>query len=154
MFAVLPERPDLLENAGYQLVGFSVVMLALGALWGFLEISGAFFRRLEAGRTPPVETGEIAVPAAAATATNAPAVDLPPLTCALIVATVHAASEGRMRVLSATPIEPAMTHAIIAAAVHCAFGERARVVSVRPSHNDPSWAREGRRDIFSSHRIR
>ncbi|MFP4157712.1 MAG: OadG family protein [Opitutales bacterium] len=43
--------------------------------------------------------------------------------------------------------------AVIAAAVHTALGDRPhRVVSVRSA--GPGWAQEGRRQIFSSHRVR
>lgn len=155
MLAVLSERPDFIEGGVFQLVGFSVVILALGLLWGLLEISGACFRHVEAARDQEAATRRetlITLPVDSPTSGDAPA--LSPLTFALITATVHVASKGRMRVLSATPVEPAVIHAIIAAAVHCAFEGRVRVVSVQPSHSDPSWAREGRRDIFSSHRIR
>jgi hypothetical protein len=41
----------------------------------------------------------------------------------------------------------------ITAAVHAACGGRARVVSVSPSATG-DWAREGRRQIFSSHKVR
>ena len=43
--------------------------------------------------------------------------------------------------------------AVVAAAVHTVLGDRPhRVVSVRTS--GPGWAQEGRRQIFSSHRVR
>lgn len=43
--------------------------------------------------------------------------------------------------------------AVITAAVHSAIGDRAhRIISVHP--NRPAWAQEGRRQIFSSHRVR
>lgn len=48
--------------------------------------------------------------------------------------------------------DPALV-AVIAAAVHSVIGDRAhRIVSVRPG--GPGWAQEGRRQIFSSHRVR
>lgn len=48
--------------------------------------------------------------------------------------------------------DPALL-AVIAAAVHTMMGDRAhRVVSVRSA--GPGWAQEGRRQIFSSHRVR
>ena len=46
------------------------------------------------------------------------------------------------------------TQAVIAAAVHVTFQGRARVVAIGAVEPDPSWAREGRRAIFSSHRPR
>ncbi|MFW6217492.1 MAG: OadG family protein, partial [Verrucomicrobiota bacterium] len=43
--------------------------------------------------------------------------------------------------------------AVIAAAVHSVIGDRPhRVVSIRST--GPGWAQEGRRQIFSSHRVR
>lgn len=43
--------------------------------------------------------------------------------------------------------------AVIAAAIHCVMKERKhRIVSIRAS--DSSWAAEGRRQIFSSRRVR
>jgi len=43
--------------------------------------------------------------------------------------------------------------AVIAAAVHAVVGERAHhIVSIRPAAG--GWAQEGRRQIFSSHRVR
>lgn len=43
--------------------------------------------------------------------------------------------------------------AVVAAAVHSAMGDRPhRVVSIRSA--GPGWAQEGRRQIFSSHRVR
>ena len=49
-------------------------------------------------------------------------------------------------------LDPAIV-AVITAAVHTVMGQRAhRLVSIRPG--GPGWAQEGRRQIFSSHRIR
>jgi Na+-transporting methylmalonyl-CoA/oxaloacetate decarboxylase gamma subunit len=43
--------------------------------------------------------------------------------------------------------------AVVAAAVHSVFGDRAhRIISIR--NGDSGWAQEGRRQIFSSHRVR
>lgn len=153
LFAVLPDYPELGESIAYQLSGLLVVLVALGGIWILLEISGAVFRRNAGGkRTTP----SAPKPAAEAPITEIPqaGAEVSPLTCALITATVHAASQGRARILSVSSPEPEALHAIIAAAVHTVFEGRARVVSVNPVHSDPSWAREGRRDIFSSHRIR
>jgi hypothetical protein len=149
MLATLPEYPRFSESIAYQLSGLLVVFVALGGLWALLEVIGACFRCADR----KVGTVLVEPPASA----PPPPVDAPvmaPLTCALISATVHAASQGRARILSATPEAPPVTYAIIAAAVHCMFEGRVRIVSVSPVHSDPSWAREGRRDIFSSHRIR
>jgi hypothetical protein len=61
--------------------------------------------------------------------------------------------------MSTTPPSPAATtvpaviFAVIAAAIHATYGTNLRIVTIAPIQ-DPDWAREGRRDIFSSHRIR
>jgi len=52
----------------------------------------------------------------------------------------------------AQPIPPVL-FAIIAAAIHAAFGPNLTVITIIPI-SDQDWAREGRRDIFTSHRIR
>jgi len=51
------------------------------------------------------------------------------------------------------PLEEDVVPAIIAAAVHMAMGRRPhRIVSIQ--RKPTNWAAEGRRDIFSSHRVR
>lgn len=57
--------------------------------------------------------------------------------------------------MSSTPATqvPPVLMAVIAAAIHATYGKNLRIVTVSPVQ-DPDWAREGRRDIFSSHRIR
>lgn len=57
-----------------------------------------------------------------------------------------------MTTSSANSLPPAL-YAIIAAAVHVTFGNSLRIVAVIPLA-DRDWAREGRRDIFTSHRLR
>jgi hypothetical protein len=51
-----------------------------------------------------------------------------------------------------TPLPPHLL-AIIAASIHATFAGKVRIVAVIPIF-DADWAREGRRDIFTSHRIR
>lgn len=42
---------------------------------------------------------------------------------------------------------------VIAAAIHCVLGDRPhRIVAIQEA--SPAWAQEGRRQIFSSHRVR
>ncbi len=48
---------------------------------------------------------------------------------------------------------PPVLMAIIAAAIHASYGSNLRVVTIIPLQ-EQDWAREGRRDIFSSHRLR
>ena len=51
------------------------------------------------------------------------------------------------------PVPPTLLTIIIAAAIHAAYGPNLRIVTIAPVH-DVEWAREGRRDIFSSRRLR
>ncbi len=53
---------------------------------------------------------------------------------------------------TAAPVPPLIL-AVIAAAIHASYGTNLHIVAVSPIQ-DPDWAREGRREIFSSHRIR
>lgn len=48
---------------------------------------------------------------------------------------------------------PSVLAAVIAAAVAVSLDRPARILSIQPS-TDVNWAREGRRDHFSSHRVR
>ncbi len=48
---------------------------------------------------------------------------------------------------------PPALFALIAAAIHVAHGSQMRIVTIIPLQ-EQDWAREGRRDIFSSHRLR
>lgn len=54
---------------------------------------------------------------------------------------------------ASAPVPPAIL-AVIAAAIHCALAGRGRVIAVSTVLIDPDWAREGRRHIFSSHKVR
>lgn len=44
--------------------------------------------------------------------------------------------------------------AVIAAAVHATVGPRHRIHAVTPAEPPVDWAREGRRQIFASHKVR
>ncbi len=48
---------------------------------------------------------------------------------------------------------PPLLMAVITAAIHASYGSTLRVVTIIPLQ-EQDWAREGRRDIFSSHRLR
>ncbi|HTO02853.1 MAG TPA: hypothetical protein VL069_04085, partial [Opitutus sp.] len=45
LLATLPAYPSIKESLAFQLNGLIVVAVALGAIWGLLELSGVFFRR-------------------------------------------------------------------------------------------------------------
>jgi Na+-transporting methylmalonyl-CoA/oxaloacetate decarboxylase gamma subunit len=149
MSAALPEHPPFIESITYQLTGLLVVFAALGSIWVVMELAGGFFRRADTRREPAAGPVAPVIPEVAAASG-----EIAPLTCALIAATVHCAYNGKARILSVEEARPQLVQAIIAASVHCMFEGRARVVSVEPVHADTAWAREGRRDIFASHRIR
>ena len=79
----------------------------------------------------------------------------------LLVVVLRGQRHGRQPVARAPERPPAPAHAavpdhlpvLIAAAVHMALeGLRHRILHIEPASSD--WATEGRRDIFSSHRIR
>ncbi|MDQ8207798.1 OadG family transporter subunit [Coraliomargarita sp. SDUM461003] len=118
-------------------VGFLFVMIVLALLAAVTSCIGAFFIKQAARdaakaaqaaeKAAASKPAAAATPAASAAASSAPAVD----------------EEAE---------DPAIL-AVIAAAVHSVMGDRAhRVVSVRST--GPGWAQEGRRQIFSSHRVR
>lgn len=159
VLAVLPEYPPFAESIAYQLSGLLVVLLALGGLWVMLEMIGAFFRRSDGRREAksralvPTDSPAIDVPQVEPAAVVTEPVS-PSLAYALIAGTVHAAFQGRARIMGVAPVPSPEVQAIITAAVHSIFDGRARIVAVRPLKTDTSWAREGRRDIFISHRVR
>ena len=132
VLAALPEFPSVRESLGFQLTGLMVVFIALVLIWGLMELSGAIFRRLDAS---------------AKTRVPAPAPAAAPATPAAAPASVSASPEDG---------PDAATLAVIFAAVHTVLGGAAhRVVSVTPAAEAPlDWSREGRRDHFSSHRVR
>ncbi len=85
--------------------------------------------------------------------TDTPESPVAPITHALIAASVDLFFKGRARIISAEPAPPHI-QAILAATVHTMFDGRARVVAVDRQSPDTTWAKEGRRDIFHSHRVR
>lgn len=126
----LPEHPKLGENLVYQFNGLVVVFIALGMIWVMMEIMGAVFRRIAANQS--ARAAAVPAPAAAEPSAPAPAPAGVP------------ATEG---------IDPA-TYAAIVAAVYCTLGTGHRVVGVTSVADTRDWSREGRRDHFSSHRVR
>lgn len=126
--AFLPEYPTVIETLGYQAVGLIVVFTALGLIWLMLEGMGAWFRGLAARNAKPAPA---ALPLAALAAPAPNAAPLPP-----------------------SPAEPHIA-VIIAAAVHTVLrGQRHRIVSITTAPENQAWSVEGRRHIFSSHKVR
>lgn len=116
---------NMTDTLTFIVSGFAIVMLALALLWMVSAVIGRVFAR-SASRlaTPPVR------------ATSA------------LPASVEPIPSTR------TCIPPAHL-AAISAAVAVMTGGRGQVVSVRaPAHLSGEWAREGRTDQFSSHRVR
>ena len=118
-------------------IGFLFVMLVLCALALVTSTIGFFFARSAA---------KAASLAAAAALAKAEAVER-----------AQRNPPGPAPTASADASEPVGEDpallAVIAAAVHCVIGDRPhRVISIR--RDGPGWAQEGRRQIFSSHRVR
>lgn len=138
------------------------LFLALGCAWFAIDLA----RKLRAPQSAeaPAPTPSAPVPASrpepAAVATPAappapaPAVAITPAAApAPVPSAPVAAAESPASDLPATHL------AAITAAVHHLFKGRARLASVfaaspAGSHSSVDWAREGRRDIFTSHRLR
>jgi len=128
--------------AGIVVVGFLFVILVLALLASVTAIMGAIFNRQAAQAA--ARAAEAAQAAAEATAAG------PGAATPTLGATSSAAPAGAGKADEVD--DPAIT-AVIAAAIHTVIGDRPhRVVSVRSS--GPGWAQEGRRQIFSSHRVR
>lgn len=136
MFSLVSEWPwalvamgELEESGAMMLFGFVLVLLVLSLLAIVTAGVGSMFIRDEKRRKAKAED---AVARAASSSR---------------VATVSRGDEG----VTAEDEGPLL--AVLAAAVHSVMGSRPhRMVSVQ--HTESSWAQEGRRQIFSSHRVR
>ncbi|WP_269522299.1 OadG family transporter subunit [Coraliomargarita parva] len=110
-------------------VGFCFVLGVLAVFTTLTSVIGSIFARSAANAAKKAQQAAEANAAAAQAAAPAPV--------------PAAAAEEDETVL----------FAVIAAAVHSVYGDRAhRVVSIHSA--GPGWAQEGRRQIFSSHRVR
>ncbi len=125
--AALPDYPTIGDSLLFQLNGLIVVFIALGSIWGLLEIMGWFFRRTKPSTPSPAAASSLP-PATAGASTPPPADHIPPELLAVISAAVHVATAGRPHRIAA--IVPA------------------------PLESELDWAREGRRTIFASHKTR
>ena len=120
------------EPGGIVIVGFLFVVLVLALLASVTSIMGAWFSKQAANN---------AAKAAVAAESAAEALS-------------KSAGPSNTSAELSTQLEddPALM-AVVAATVHTVFADRPhRVVSIRSS--GPGWAQEGRRQIFSSHRVR
>lgn len=122
-------------------IGFSFVLLVLAVLAAVTAVMGMVFakraaRDAEKAAEKAQVTLDKANAAAAAKPVAAPAVASKPVAAA-----------------PADSADDEAIFAVISAAVHTVIGDRAhRIVSIRGA--GPGWAQEGRRQIFSSHRVR
>jgi Na+-transporting methylmalonyl-CoA/oxaloacetate decarboxylase gamma subunit len=118
---------------GVVVVGFLFVIIVLALLASVTALMGVFFTKQAAySAERAAKAAQKAAEASGATQGTAAASSPAPA--------------------PASDDDPVLT-AVIAAAVHTVMGDRPhRVVSVRSS--GPGWAQEGRRQIFSSHRVR
>jgi Na+-transporting methylmalonyl-CoA/oxaloacetate decarboxylase gamma subunit len=137
-FTMLAQLPDAAEASqgpgGVVVVGFLFVIIVLALLSAVTAAMGAWFTK---------QAAKSAAKAAAASQAAAQA-----LARGAAGGAPAAPASGSF----AEEEDPALP-AVIAAAVHTAIGDRPhRVVSIRSS--GPGWAQEGRRQIFSSHRVR
>lgn len=136
LLGTLPEWPSFIETIVYQFNGLMIVFLVLGSLWLLLELSGAVFRR----RDERLDARAAAKPA------GQPAEKTP-----------RAATPGPGDSGAGEQLPPAIVAAIVAATHVAMTGRKYRLVSVTPATNAQQgnpWAIEGRREIFTSHKLR
>ena len=122
-------------------IGFSFVLLVLAVLAAVTAVMGMVFaKRAARDAEKAAEKAQVTLDKANAAAAAKPA----------------AAPAVASKPVAAAPADSADDEAIfavISAAVHTVIGDRAhRIVSIRGA--GPGWAQEGRRQIFSSHRVR
>ena len=127
-------------------IGFLFVMVVLAALAVVTSVIGLFFARSSAKAAGRAAAAALkAAEAQAAAAKQSPVAAAPAAPEAPAAATPSAAT-------SDSGEDPVLL-AVIAAAVHSVIGDRPhRVIAIR--RDGPGWAHEGRRQIFSSHRVR
>lgn len=122
------------SSGGIVVVGFLFVVSVLALLAAVTSAMGAWFTK---------QAAKEAAIAAQAAQSAAEAVAQKPVSRESVSSPAAAPEEED---------DPAIM-AVVAAAVHTVIGDRPhRVVSIRSS--GPGWAQEGRRQIFSSHRVR
>jgi len=129
--AEIAANPHFAEAIRFILVGFVFVTLVLLILAGVTSLIGLAFK---GGVRPAPEPDPATVPEVALT---------PPPEPEPGVATTEPMDAEEARRITA--VVAAALHTIMGAAPH-------RIVSIRPAQS--SWAQEGRRNIFLSHRVR
>lgn len=131
LLAISEEQTHAIFDALEHLRGFLLVVIILLLLWGMTAIIGKTFMAFEARKAAKAKAAMASVAASA----SAPAPS-------------HSVAPAASAPGGPTDEEVA---AIAAAIAMCMQGG-ARIVSIRPSSSD--WGREGRRQIFASHKIR
>lgn len=127
ILAKLSAHPAFADALSFILTGFILVIGALLVLSGLISLIGKAFRMQEA-KAKSGAGSKAAMPVPVSSGVSAPAP-------------------------AASPEPDIPLPALIAAAVHVALdGQAHRVVHIEPV--SIGWAREGRREIFSSHRVR
>ncbi|MGB0744053.1 MAG: OadG family protein [Opitutales bacterium] len=127
--------------AGIVVVGFLFVIVVLSVLASVTSIMGAWFTRQAANSAAKAANSAQATAEALANSSSRE------------TAGPAAASADSSEGTAETEMDDPVLTAVISAAVHTVIGDRPhRVVSVRSA--GPGWAQEGRRQIFSSHRVR
>ncbi len=96
--ASLSEYPAFGESVIFQLNGLIVVFIALGMIWGLLEVMAIWFKRAARVAKP------VAAPAVAAPAPVAPT-GLDPQVVAAMAAAVHATLGGSSRITSIVRVD-------------------------------------------------
>jgi hypothetical protein len=122
LLAALPPHPSVVEGIKYQINGLIVVFLALGTIWGVMELIGGLFKAQEARNQ--LARKQRAEP------------------------TVSPSSDSNNTTI------PGEIAATISAAVVIALQGRSHRIHAIAAHPDVDWAREGRRQIFASHKVR
>ena len=127
-------------------VGFLFVMVVLSTLAAITSVTGAIFARQAArDAARSAKTAQQAAEALANSQSQSPA--------KAVATSAAAAPRSKAEGAPADDQVDPVLYAVIAAAVHSVIGDRAhRIVSMRSA--GPGWAQEGRRQIFSSHRVR
>ena len=119
---VLPEKPTLVETIAYQVNGLIVVLLALGMIWGLMEVIGLIFRNRQQAPAP--------------------------------VAAASASAPAESITVGAPEAVPDHVTVIIAAAVATVLRGKPHRIHAIATASEIDWAREGRRQIFASHKVR
>lgn len=136
-----------------------VIFLALGIAWLAVDLTRKLRQPVATSQaTQPAQTAAVEAPVAPPAIAPAPAA---PVTSPAPAGQVAAQPAPRAPEAVAETGIPAGHLAAITAAVHHLFKGRARLGAILPAgpafgggFASFDWAREGRRDIFTSHRVR